>query len=102
MRRSRHVILPCRRHPSYCRAGGTRHTAAPEAPTGALRRRNPRCRARAHDFGAQGNLAYARTGNVPNSRTFGGTAVNRAPLGGKDAKLVKCSTTCTPAASSCE
>jgi hypothetical protein len=22
MRRSRHVILPCRRHPSYCRAGG--------------------------------------------------------------------------------
>ena len=31
--------------------------------------------------------ANARTGNVPNSRTLGGTAVNRAPVGGRITRI---------------
>src|SRR5512134_3286911 len=45
----------------------------------------------------QGSRANARIGNVPNSRTLGGTAVNRAPVGGTASRFVRCSTTCTPA-----
>ena len=45
-----------------------------------------------------GSSANARTGNVPNPATFGGTAVSRAPLGGSAPRFVRCSTTWMPAA----
>jgi hypothetical protein len=47
-------------------------------------------------------VAGRTTGRVPMSRTLRGTAVNQAPVGGTAAKVVRCSTTCTPAAGTWE
>src|SRR5699024_11756078 len=49
-----------------------------------------------HSVGA-GTDANARTGNVPKASIFGGTTVTRAPDSGSWPRLVRCSTTGTPA-----